>query len=242
MRSRFPLRLNLVAGPLLVLAAAGAFVQIERGIGSVAQSLPYVAHNLTVGAALAIAMLIWFASRLKVSATDIPLSASDLLRIFDAWDVVVDFGWPALVAAVLCVVSFLALLTLGRPLEVAWLHRLYGVAAVAALLAGSGAIQARIPIDDDVLTNNGPKIAQFFRSIYATPGLSVRFGRTSDRGGGDGRVPERQGAEHGISRRDPAALRGLPGGLHRSQAHDDGRLRRSFLQQSQGRPGSARCG
>lgn len=180
---------GVVVGGLAAVALVAVFVQIERGMGNVALSLLFVGHNLMMCAALglacllltrrpwtsvfagvAIVLLVWFASYLKVAATDIPVFASDLPRLLDTWDVVVDFGWPALAATAACAALLMLLFRLERPVSLALMPRvLYSVAA-AAMLAGSGAIQARIPADDDdVLTNNGPKIAQFFRSVYATP-------------------------------------------------------------------------
>ena len=180
---------RVIAGALALVATAAAFLQIERGIGDVHQSLLYVAHNLMITGALAIffllltrrpwtsalaglaiVLLIWFASRLKVAATDVPALASDLPRILDTWDVVLAFGWPVLVAAGVGAILLGVLVGRERPMSIDWPRRFAGAAASIALLAGSGAIQARIPVDDDdVLTNNGPKIAQFVRSIYATP-------------------------------------------------------------------------
>src|SRR5690606_9289539 len=96
----------------------------------------------------------------------------DLPRILDTWNVVVDFGWPAMIAALALLVALVVLARIERPLPVAWTHRLLAAAAGVVLLAGSAAIQARIPADDDdVLTNNGPKSAPFFRSVYAHPGF-----------------------------------------------------------------------
>lgn len=178
-----------VACAAAALATLVAFVQIERGTGSVALSLLYVAHDVMMCAALGLLLLpftrrpctsaaagvgvvflVWFASYLKVASTNIPALASDLPRIFDTWDVIVDFGWPALVAAAAFVAALVVLIRVERPLPVAWLHRLSAAAAAVVLLAGSAAIQARIPVDDDaILTDDGPKIAQFFRSVYTAP-------------------------------------------------------------------------
>jgi len=179
----------VIAGVLALVATVIAFLQIERGIGDVHQSLLYVAHNLMITGALAIffllltrrpwtsalagvavVMLIWFASRLKVAATDVPALASDLPRILDTWDVVLAFGWPVLVAAAVSAILLGVMISRERPMRIDWPRRFAGAAASIALLVGSGTIQARIPVDDDdVLTNNGPKIAQFVRSIYSTP-------------------------------------------------------------------------
>ncbi len=183
---------SLPVSPKAVVCAAAvlvAFVQIERGTGSVARSLLYVGHDVMMCAALGtllllltrrpwmsalagtgIVFLVWFASYLKVASTDIPALASDLPRIFDTWDVIVDFGWPAMIAAAAFLAALIVLMRVERPLPFAWLHRLSAAAAAVVLLAGSAAIQARIPADDDaVLTHDGPKIAQFFRSVYKQP-------------------------------------------------------------------------
>jgi len=115
---------GVVVGGLAAVALVAVFVQIERGTGNVALSLLFVGHNLMMCAALglacllltrrpwtsvfagvAIVLLVWFASYLKVAATDIPAFASDLPRLLDTWDVVVDFGWPALAATAACAAS-----------------------------------------------------------------------------------------------------------------------------------------
>jgi len=178
-----------VACAAAALATLGAFVEIERGTGSVALSLLYVAHDVMMCAALGmlllpltrrpctsalagvgIVVLVWFASYLKVASTAVPALASDLPRIFDTWDVVVDFGWPAMIAGAVVLAAFVVLIRVERPLPLAWRHRLSAAAAAVVLLAASATIQARIPVDDDaVLTTNGPKIAQFFRSVYTAP-------------------------------------------------------------------------
>lgn len=174
---------------LAVFGSAAAFVQIERGTGSIALSLLYVAHNLMVAgvlaaavflvarrplasilAGLAIVFLIWFASRLKVSSMDIPALASDLPRILDTWDVVVEFGWPALWAAGVALAAILAIAVFERPHTPGRRGVFVVSSAAAALVAGSVWIQSQIPTDDDdVVTNNGPKVAIFVRSIYASP-------------------------------------------------------------------------
>src|SRR5690606_20993858 len=103
--------------------------------------LPFTRRPCTSAAAgVGVVFLVWFASYLKVASTNIPALASDLPRIFDTWDVIVDFGWPALVAAAAFVAALVVLIRVERPLPVAWLHRLSAAAAAVVLLAGSAAI------------------------------------------------------------------------------------------------------
>lgn len=171
------------------LAAVAAFVQIERGVGNAWRSLLFAGHDLIAAAAIglvvllvtrrpwvsafvgvAITLLIWFASRLKVAATDTPALASDLPRLLDTWDVVVGFGWPVLAAVGACAAITILCARIEAPIGIGWRHRLSAIGLLGLLMAGAGAIQARIPVDDDdVVTNNGPKIAQFLRSVYASP-------------------------------------------------------------------------
>lgn len=188
MPSRY-VSLRSAAAGFAALATVAAFVQIERGIGSTAQSLLYVGHDLMMCLALAIGfvlltrrpwasafagvvvvLLVWFASYLKTQATAVPALASDLLRLVDAWQIVAGFGWPAILALVGCVGLFLVMFRLEDPVPIRWRQRLASVGAAGALMAGSGAIQAEIPAEDFTDPEfRVPKIAQFVRSIYAKP-------------------------------------------------------------------------
>lgn len=183
------LRPRTLGAAAAALAAVAAFVQVERGVGNAWRSLLYAGHDLMVAAAIglvvllvtrrpwvsafvgvAVTLLIWFASHLKVAATDTPALASDLPRIFDTWDVVVGFGWPVLAAVGACAAIAILVTRIEYPIRIGWRHRLSAIGALTLLTAGAGAMQARIPVDDDdVVTNNGPKIAQFLRSVYVSP-------------------------------------------------------------------------
>ena len=177
----------LTAG-LAAAATLIAFVQIERGLGNLRLSLLYVGHDLLVSAALALVvlvavrrpwasafsgvaavLLVWFASYLKVRATSVPVFAADLPRLLDAWQVVVAFGWPALLAALASVVAGVLILRWEQPVRLAWLQRLVCLGLGGVLLVGSGLIQAKIPPEDLVNLTRIPKVAFFARSIYTAP-------------------------------------------------------------------------
>ena len=93
--------------PIAVALVALAFVQLERGIGDPVRSLAYVAHDLaawillavplhlasrrpwtSAGASFAMLVVLHAASDAKVRAVLVPIEASDLGRLLDAWPVV----------------------------------------------------------------------------------------------------------------------------------------------------------
>ncbi len=162
-------------------------VQLERGVGSLATSLTFIAFDLLLIAALTAALmvltarpftsmfgagslvgLVWFASHLKQKYTQLAAQADDIALLMTTWNVAKGYAWPALIAIGVCLVAIGVVLVLERP-RVSGAHRRAMLAGLAALLlTGCMQLAERLPLDDAefISGQRGPKVALFFRSIY----------------------------------------------------------------------------
>jgi hypothetical protein len=185
-----PIVADLLFAGAVALVCAAAFLQFERGVGSPARSLLFVGFDfLLVGAlaawlvaltarpraslllAASTVLLVWYGGYVKWKHTGIFAVAPDLLDLVGAWSVVGRFATVPLAVTAACLAAVLAIGALERPWPMRAATRGAWAGAGALALAGCVGIATRLPFEDPsaLTVPAGPKIAQFFRSLYAPP-------------------------------------------------------------------------
>lgn len=180
---------RLLRAPIAVALVALAFVQLERGLGDPLRSLAYVAHDLAAwvalavplhlasrrpwtaaGASFALLVTLHAASDAKVRAVLMPIEASDLGRLLDAWPVVASMGGPVFAGAL----AALAVIALAAWLEPPVRPDPRGVLRAGLLLVPAlctvVAVHRATPATGSTdMTWHAPRIATFLRSAYHRP-------------------------------------------------------------------------
>jgi|GEM_PF-2201761 len=187
---------SLIYSILLSVLMFAAFVQIERGVGSIWRSLMFVAFDMllmgglaavlmavtgrrltSLMTAAAVVLLVWFGSNTKARFTGTAAFADDTRNLISGWALVCEFALPLVLASV-AGGAILALMAWreGPTVNRAW-QRILALAVAVPLFWSSVLVARNLSTerDDDLVSvGPGPKIALFFRSIYTPPDFHDR--------------------------------------------------------------------